>query len=129
MKNPWMPLYVGDYLANTQHLTTEQHGAYLLLIMHYWVNGGLPTEAAQLMAIARLTPSKWFSNQMAIANFFDGHWRHSRIDAELAKAKDISSKRALAGFKGAWKRHGGPVGNVWQMPTQSQSQRYKKDGD
>ena len=121
MKRPWMPLYVGDYLAKTTHLTTEQHGAYLLLILHYWANGGLPHDENQLMAIAKMDAGKWYGNRVAIAKFFDKDWRHTRIDEELAKAKNISDKRALAGLKGAWSKHGRPVGNVWQMPTQSQS--------
>lgn len=106
MKLPWMPLYVGDYLVKTTHLTTLQHGAYFLLILHYWTNGGLPTSDKQLMAIARMTSEEWTNNCLAIARFFDINWRHPRIDEELGKAKNISEKRSIAGMKGAWKRYG-----------------------
>jgi len=121
MKLPWIPFYVGDYLAKTGHLTTEQHGAYFLLILHYWANGGLPKDETQLMAIAKMEAGKWYSNRVAIAIFYQKDWRHPRIDEELNKSKNISEKRALAGLKGAWSKHGVLSGNVWQMPPQSQS--------
>lgn len=121
MKLPWMPFYIGDYLSKTSHLTTIQHGAYLLLILHYWANRGLPTTDKELMAIARMTPDEWDSNCYAIAKFFKPNWRHERIDDDLEKAKEISDKRSLAGIKGAWTRYGKNGFQNKQMPTHSQS--------
>ena len=37
--NAYMPFYVGDYLGDTSHLSTIEHGAYMLLLMHYWCHG------------------------------------------------------------------------------------------
>lgn len=59
MNRPWMPLYVGDYLGDTGHLTTTQHGAYLLLMMHYWRKGELPDDDRQLSKIAKLPLRTW----------------------------------------------------------------------
>ena len=59
MKRPWMPLYVGDYLGDTGHLTTAQHGAYLLLMMHYWRKGELPDDDRQLSKITKLPLRTW----------------------------------------------------------------------
>ena len=40
--------HIGDYLQDTTRLSTEQQGAYLLLIMDYWTNGPLPDDDAAL---------------------------------------------------------------------------------
>jgi uncharacterized protein YdaU (DUF1376 family) len=93
---PWMPLYVGDYLAKTGHLSTLQHGAYLLLIMYYWSNGGLPTTDLELRTIARMTEGEWVNNCYTIAKFFTKDWHHNRIDKELYKVEKVSAGRRLA---------------------------------
>ena len=100
MKRPWMPLYVGDYLGDTGHLTTAQHGAYLLLMMHYWRKGELPDDNSQLAKIAKLPLKSWLDYRPVLQAFFHDGWRHKRIDAELARMMRVSEKRASAGQKG-----------------------------
>ena len=103
----WMPLYIGDYLADTAHLTAEQSGAYLHLIMHYWRNGPLVNDDTELGMIAKLSGSAWSTAWKKLKKFFklqdDGLLHQSRIDHELErwadkrlKAKEKSSKGGLA---------------------------------
>jgi hypothetical protein len=47
----WMPLYIGDWDSGTRHLDCEQDGAYGRLVRHYWKNGPLPDDDAQLARI------------------------------------------------------------------------------
>lgn len=99
----WMPLYIGDYLSDTMHLTTEQHGAYLLLIMAYWKNGGpLPASPTQLAAICRMPVDAWSIAQAVLENFFevtsDGKWLSKRVEKEMHAA---GQKKAKASQKAA----------------------------
>lgn len=104
----WMPLYIGDYLSDTMHLTTEQHGAYLLIIMAYWKNGGeLPGAAIQ--SITRLHGDAWGNAQAVLSMMFsieeNGNWRHERIERELLEAgskKDAATAKAKAGAAARW---------------------------
>jgi uncharacterized protein YdaU (DUF1376 family) len=100
MNRPWMPLYVGDYLGDTGHLTTAQHGAYLLLMMHYWRKGELPDDDRQLSKITKLPLRTWCEYRPTLQDFFYEGWKHKRIDAELARMLHVSQKRAIAGQKG-----------------------------
>lgn len=112
MSRPWMPLYVADYLADTGHLSAAEHGAYLLLIMHYWANGGLPADDRKLARIARMTDTEWRAARETVAEFFSDSWRHERIDRELANANAAYERRASAGRKG---------GNAKSVSRQSRS--------
>lgn len=92
----WMPLHIGDYLADTGHLTATEHGAYLLLIMHYWQNGSLPESERVIARIAKLSPEQWEESRDILAMLFGPDWTHKRIDAELSKADEIIEKRRAA---------------------------------
>jgi uncharacterized protein YdaU (DUF1376 family) len=96
----WMPLYVADYLQDTRHLTTLQHGAYLLLIFEYWTKGKLPGTDAERRRITALSSKQWRSNRSALAAMFSPDWRHDRIERELQKANDLRLKRQVYGAKG-----------------------------
>lgn len=92
----WMPLHIGDYLKDTGHLNAAEHGAYMLMIMHYWQHGSLPADERLIARIAKLTPEQWTESRDILAMLFGPGWTHKRIDAELMKADDIIEKRRSA---------------------------------
>ena len=101
MNRPWMPFYIADYLGDTGHLSTTQHGAYILLICHYWRTGGLPEDDAKLAKITRLSLKSWTDLvRPDIEPLFLPGWKHKRVEKELAKQEIIAVRRAMAGAKG-----------------------------
>jgi uncharacterized protein YdaU (DUF1376 family) len=98
---PYMPLYVADYLADAAHLSTLEHGAYLILIMNYWQRGeALPDDDRKLARIARLSEDEWAAIREDIAEFFqigDGVWRHKRVEQELNGVREKSDQAKRAG--------------------------------
>ncbi len=105
----WMPLFVGDYLSDTMHLTTEQHGAYLLLMLAYWKNKG-PLPAKRIQSICKLNGDSWTINRDVVEEFFDtdltpGKWTHHRIEKELQtalKRRQAAVDRGKKGMASRW---------------------------
>ena len=110
----WMPFYVADYLADTGHLCTWEHGAYILLLAHYWRTAKpLPNDAETLARITRATPDEWAEHEATIRALFqpqNGKLSHKRVEAELAKARDNIESLSKRGKRGAAIRwHGDDV--------------------
>jgi uncharacterized protein YdaU (DUF1376 family) len=104
----WMPVYIGDYLADTMHLSTEQHGAYLLLLFHLWRRGILQDDDAVLAQITGLPISAWTISRAVLAEFFeirDGQWHHGRVEREklrTAAKQKLNANRAKLAASARW---------------------------
>ena len=132
MKRLWMPLYVADYLKDTTHLGALESGAYLHLIMAYWVSGKLPNDDKRLATIAKMSMRQWRASRATLATFFGPNWTHKRIEDELKRANAIaesSSKRARQAANARWAKdapgnaNGTAQAVLGDAQLESQSQR------
>ena len=103
MKYQFMPMFWGDFFANTLHLTTQEVGAYVLLIGHAWEhNGKIAVEDVQ--RVARVSNRNWHRVRHRVTPFFDTlsdatSWTSERVLLELTKAAEISNKRKEAALQ------------------------------
>ena len=112
----WMPFFIADYLADTAHLSTEQHGAYILMLLAAWRRGGsLPNDPAQLAAITRLPAARWRQHASILLAFFavaDDTIVQGRLAAEYAEAVRANDAQKANGAKG-----GRPRKETQKKPT------------
>ena len=95
---PAMPLWTDAYLADTRHLSTEEHGAYLLLLMEAWRRPtcALPDDENLLARLAGMDLARWRQCHgivMAFWNYDSGTktWTQSRL---LRERKFVARKSA-----------------------------------
>lgn len=87
------------YLGDTRHLSTLEHGAYLLLIAHYWQHQGLPGDEGALARIAGLSPQEWSQSRATLSSLFKlGNWKHRRIEAELTETARLARAGRAGGI-------------------------------
>lgn len=113
---PYQEIYWADYLADTAHLTTEEHGAYLLLMGNYWQRGrALDNANGRLANVVRLTSERWAIVQQTLSEFFtveNDIWSHGRIEFDLERTLSKSTKAAYAAREGARQRSNKRLANA-----------------
>lgn len=112
---PCLPLWTDSYLADTSHLTTEEHGAYLLLLIQAWRSAdcSLPADDDLLARLAGMSAAKWRSSKPIIMAFWTldkrrKRWVQKRLKKERSKAvqkKQSAKDSAASRWKSTKKTH------------------------
>lgn len=99
---PALPLFTDAYLGDTTHLSTFEHGAYLLLLIVSWRSSGccLPDDDMLLARFTRMTRDKWRKVRPVLEPFFtvrDGFWHQARLQDELQHLRSQRAQQSKAG--------------------------------
>lgn len=108
---PAMPVFPDAYLADTTHLTTEEHGAYLLLLMAMWRRGGaVPNDDRDLARIVGLELRVWRKTKrrlLPLLSIEGDLLTQKRLRKEWEYVQEKRNKNAANGRRG-----GRPKGNI-----------------
>lgn len=94
--------YFGDaYMADTRHLTLEEHGAYHLLLLIAWrsPNCALPDDDKRIAQMLGITPKKWAKLKPTIMAFWtrtENGWEQKRLTKERRWVEEKSRKNSAA---------------------------------
>ena len=104
-KLPSMPFFVDDYVKDTQHLTLEEHGAYLLLLMAMWRHkGAIPDDDKDNARMLRLQPRLWLRLKPRLMPFFEtygGQITQKNLQRKWNWAVENSARQSVKGKAGA----------------------------
>ena len=110
-KSPAFQFYPKDYLSdiNVQVMSLSERGAYMNLLCHEWLEGGLPDDDGMLSILSGLG-KEWFGKSgEKIKKCFtvkSGKFINPRLEKERKNQKDRRRKRSDAGKKGNKARWG-----------------------
>lgn len=109
-KQPYIPLYIGDWEQDTNCLSLEAEGAWLKVVFKCWKNGGkFATNQESLCNLWKVSPQKFASILLELKtnNICDFEPRGDGsivfVSRRLVREAEISLKRASSGSKGGSK--------------------------
>ncbi len=99
-----MQFYPGDYLADTMHLSIEEHGAYLKLMFCMWQAGGwLVDNDRDVSRMLGVTAGKWSKIKERIGGYFtyeNGKFTQQKLQKTLQKSEEKRSVLKSNGSEG-----------------------------
>ncbi len=116
---PALPWWTDAYLADTRHLTRDEHGAYCLLLMEAWRRPrcSLPDNDDLLARLTCSTAEEWAALKPVVMAFW-------RLDANACEwtQKRLSAERKFVDLKRA-KNRSSAVGR-WQKTKKDDANAY-----
>ena len=126
---PSMPMFWDAYLADTTHLTTEEHGAYLLLLAAMWRrNGSVPDDDRDNARIVGMTPAKWRRMKVRLDSLLiidDGEITQKNLQKTWKNTQEKIRKNRANGARGGrpksnkTKDMGKANGLFWDNPNET----------
>lgn len=119
MSFAYLPLFTGDYIRDTRHLTPMRHGVFLLALMYCWDSKGpMPLDEQECAGICNCrSADEVDALRYVLGKYFvrmvDGHYNR-RMALEVEKSEAISGARSNAGKLGA-------LAKAKHLPSKSQA--------
>ena len=125
----WYPFYSGDYARDTAHLTMLEHGAYRLMLDHYYnTQAPLPLDRGKIYRVCRAVEgAEKAAIDTVLETFFQQHpegWRSKKADLvveQQTKKAEVNRERALKAVEGKRSKVTAPSSTP-SRPNQNQNQ-------
>src|SRR5262245_19687987 len=104
---PTMPFHTDAYLADTMHLTLEEHGAYMKMLIIAWRSPGcdLPDDDKRIATMLGLTMKRWQEKiRPAVEQFWtieNGVWYQKKQREVRVFVENSIEQKRQAGIKSA----------------------------
>lgn len=115
-QQPFLPFFIGDFMASTVEWEGEEASLYLTLLCYQWSLESLPTDAGKLCKIIRWDRDLFDRMWPTVAIKFierNGRLINERLEQHRAKSRELSKKNKLSGQKGG------------ETKQRNRSERYK----
>lgn len=107
---PAFQFYASDFLSSTSEMTAEEAGAYIRLLCHQWIRGGIPDDDSRLAAMAGVCGGNavaYAKSRFRLCD--DGLLRHPRLEQTREKLDAYRSQQSQNSQKRWRQSHRNPT--------------------